>query len=221
MEKAKKISLIKQMLVMQDNFNKVVNEDWAKAGFAWNRAIWLESAELVESLPWKWWKHIEPDVANARVETVDIWHFVMSGQIVIYGMDNIDMLADLIYTKVFADLLDEPVFDAEKLIHHTEKLAMYSADDKPSLFQVSQVIKYAGFNLENMFKEYVIKNTLNGFRQENGYKDGSYVKQWTWFGATAEDNLVVGSLAEHILLDEDFGSNLKEAMENEYRKTVA
>ena len=216
----KELKLIKQMLVMQDGFNKMVNEDWAKAGFAWNRAIWLESAELVESLPWKWWKYTEPDVKNARVEAVDIWHFVMSGQIVIYGIDNVDMLAELLYTKVFENLDDEPIFDAEKLIINAEKLAMYSADNKPALYPTSQLLRHAGFNLETLFREYIIKNILNGFRQENGYKDGTYIKQWKWMGATAEDNLCVGSLAELIELDEDFGSNLKKAMEDEYAKTV-
>lgn len=218
--KNEKLELIKQMLIMQDRFNKIVNPEWTKAGFAWNRAIWLESAELVESLSWKWWKSTEVDIKNAIVETVDIWHFVMSGQIAIYGIESIDMLAELLYEKVFDNLDDVPVFDADNLIIATEKLVACSADNKLELYSVSQVLRYAGFNLDILFREYMIKNILNGFRQEHGYNNGSYIKQWVWFGSTAEDNLVVNSLAEYIELDENFSTNLRKAMEHEYKRTV-
>lgn len=218
MDEEKSLTLIKLMLKMQNGLNSVVNEEWEKAGFAWNRAIWLESAELVESLPWKWWKHTEPDIKNARVEVVDIWHFVMSSEIVKYGFANIENIANVLYQQIFSKLNDKSVFDSENLIKNTEKLAMYASDNTIALYPMSQVIKHAGFNLESLYREYMIKNILNRFRQENGYKDGSYIKQWVWMGATAEDNLCVGSLAEHIELDENFGLNLKEAMEEEYKK---
>ena len=40
----------------------------------WRRCIYLETAELVESYPWKHWKNIDakPDYANIKVELVDI-----------------------------------------------------------------------------------------------------------------------------------------------------
>lgn len=43
------------------------------------RATQQELSELVDSLPWKWWaKYQKLDIQNARVEVVDIFHFVIS-----------------------------------------------------------------------------------------------------------------------------------------------
>lgn len=43
------------------------------------RAISQETAELVDSVPWSWWKHYQEfDEQNARVEVIDILHFVIS-----------------------------------------------------------------------------------------------------------------------------------------------
>jgi dimeric dUTPase (all-alpha-NTP-PPase superfamily) len=38
-----------------------------------------EIAELVDSVPWKWWaKYQKFDEQNARVEVVDLFHFLIS-----------------------------------------------------------------------------------------------------------------------------------------------
>lgn len=55
------------------------------------RATSQELAELTDSVPWKWWaKYQEFDLQNARVEVVDLFHFVISlGQVL--GMDAADI----------------------------------------------------------------------------------------------------------------------------------
>jgi len=43
------------------------------------RALTQETAELVDSVPWKWWaKYQTYDRQNARVEVVDLFHFLIS-----------------------------------------------------------------------------------------------------------------------------------------------
>jgi dimeric dUTPase (all-alpha-NTP-PPase superfamily) len=38
-----------------------------------------EIAELIDSVPWKWWaKYQKFDEQNARVEVVDLFHFLIS-----------------------------------------------------------------------------------------------------------------------------------------------
>ncbi|HLS27404.1 MAG TPA: dUTPase [Opitutales bacterium] len=45
----------------------------------YSRAMQQELAELVDSVPWKWWaKYQEFDRQNARVEVVDLFHFLVS-----------------------------------------------------------------------------------------------------------------------------------------------
>jgi dimeric dUTPase (all-alpha-NTP-PPase superfamily) len=55
------------------------------------RAMQQEIAELVDSLPWKWWaKYQHFDLQNARVEVVDIFHFLISMALTL-GMDADDI----------------------------------------------------------------------------------------------------------------------------------
>ena len=43
------------------------------------RALTQEAAELVYSVPWKWWaKYQNYDRQNARVEVIDLFHFLIS-----------------------------------------------------------------------------------------------------------------------------------------------
>jgi len=45
----------------------------------YTRAMQQELAELTDSVPWKWWaKYQQFDVQNARVEVVDLFHFLVS-----------------------------------------------------------------------------------------------------------------------------------------------
>ena len=43
------------------------------------RAMTQEIAELTDSVPWKWWaKYQKFDEQNARVEVIDLFHFLIS-----------------------------------------------------------------------------------------------------------------------------------------------
>ncbi len=54
-------------------------EEAAKWILNYTRAMQQELAELVDSVPWKWWaKYQKFDAQNARVEVVDLFHFLVS-----------------------------------------------------------------------------------------------------------------------------------------------
>ncbi len=45
----------------------------------YSRAVTQEIAELTDTVPWKWWANYQKfDAQNARVEVVDLFHFVIS-----------------------------------------------------------------------------------------------------------------------------------------------
>jgi dimeric dUTPase (all-alpha-NTP-PPase superfamily) len=45
----------------------------------YSRAMNQEIAELTDSVPWKWWaKYQKFDKQNARVEVIDLFHFLVS-----------------------------------------------------------------------------------------------------------------------------------------------
>jgi len=55
------------------------------------RAMTQEIAELTDSVPWKWWaKYQTFDKQNARVEIVDLFHFLISAALVM-GMSAEDV----------------------------------------------------------------------------------------------------------------------------------
>ena len=57
------------------------------------RAMSQETAELIDSVPWKWWaKYQKFDEQNARVEVVDLFHFLISMAQVL-GMSADDVFA--------------------------------------------------------------------------------------------------------------------------------
>jgi dimeric dUTPase (all-alpha-NTP-PPase superfamily) len=58
---------------------KMTEEDQIEWTLNYCRAMTQEIAELTDSVPWKWWaKYQTFDQQNARVEIVDLFHFLIS-----------------------------------------------------------------------------------------------------------------------------------------------
>ena len=61
------------------NMNEMNDEERSKWILNYVRAMQQEHAELTDSVPWKWWaKYQEFDKQNAKVEIVDLFHFLIS-----------------------------------------------------------------------------------------------------------------------------------------------
>ena len=59
-----------------DSFDRDEQVKWV---LNYTRALGQEVAELVDSVPWKWWANYQEfDQHNAKVEVVDIFHFLIS-----------------------------------------------------------------------------------------------------------------------------------------------
>lgn len=78
---------LNQMFEMQKKLNKRIGVDTENMNnplqIKWTlnyaRALSQEIAELTDSVPWKWWaKYQKFDIDNARVEIVDMFHFLIS-----------------------------------------------------------------------------------------------------------------------------------------------
>lgn len=78
---------LEKMLQLQYDLNsKTAGKCWTKGVTAegrkifWHRCMMMEAAELIDSFSWKHWKDLnaEGDELNAKIELVDIWHFLMS-----------------------------------------------------------------------------------------------------------------------------------------------
>ncbi len=59
--------------------SKLTEEDQQKWILNYCRAMSQELAELTDSVPWKWWANYQKfDKQNARIEVVDLFHFLIS-----------------------------------------------------------------------------------------------------------------------------------------------
>ena len=202
---------ILQMLELQQELNDSTNGLGWENGLTkngkvinWKRCTYLECAELIESYPWKHWKNIDarPDYANIQIEAVDIWHFIMSQGLEEYKrgeLGSIETLANNINTlpnfSKFSGELKEHFKDYYEQIAVVEalmKILFCGGSTEKLMSAFIDVAMQSGLNLDNLYSLYVGKNILNQFRQDHGYKEGTYIKIWNG----EEDNVTMQSILE-------------------------
>ncbi|MCB1687321.1 MAG: dUTP diphosphatase [Halioglobus sp.] len=200
------------MLTMQDRMNSRVHENWIEQDFEWYRAAWIECGELIEHYGYKWWKKQDADIEQVQLEIIDIWHFGMSA--LFHGGKAIDQIAAEIEAEV-VDFVPKGLGVREA----TEALALHSLQTKSfSAARFWELMLAAGLDFDSLYSAYVGKNVLNFFRQDNGYKTGSYVKNW----AGREDNEHLVELVEPLDKSaDDFADQVYRALESRYRELVA
>lgn len=162
---------IKIMLELQDAMNAKVTANWQQQGYEWYRAIWVECAELMDHYGWKWWKKQSPDTEQVALELIDIWHFGLSIELQ-SGTALDDIIAKIQRELTIAT--DEKDFrlDLEKFVAAT------LSDRQFHIGLFARLMAGIGMSFEQLYRGYVGKNVLNFFRQDHGYKDGSYRKHW-------------------------------------------
>ena len=220
MEKEKLIEMFK----LQDELNKKINENWIKIRRKEDfiRAIWIECGELVDSLPWKWWKKQEADINNVKIELVDTWHFIMSYILLDYPKYEDAVKSDYImYMEKglkgdYTHLQINPVYihyyiaetnSVEKLIYGIERVVEGFLSEKPNmaLFFYGAVISQV-MDFNEMYLLYIGKNILNHIRQEFGYKDGKYIKEINGI----EDNKYMFEVVKNVKSKEELEKVLRD-----------
>ena len=202
---------ILQMLQLQQQLNDNTNGLGWENGVTkngkiidWKRCAYLECAELIESYPWKHWKSIDasPDFENIKIESVDIWHFVMSLALQEYKNNNLGSIEKLAQdiTKVsnyeeFTKPITPTTKDNYEQIECVEELikALFCGESTTTIIErFFSVAMQSSLNLDTLYQLYIGKNILNQFRQDHGYKEGTYIKVWNG----KEDNVAMQSILE-------------------------
>ncbi|MBC8237544.1 MAG: dUTP diphosphatase [Helicobacteraceae bacterium] len=195
------------MLQLQAQLNDATNgEEWTKGvtkngkTINWKRCIYMECAEMIDSFSWKHWKSInkEPDWENLQIEVVDVWHFIMSLAIENYannfkgGIE--DLAINISQLESFSKInVSSSAFDTQdNIISKVENIIRLSLsaeilDIEVLVSEFFDLALMSGLDLETLYRLYVGKNILNQLRQDNGYKEGSYIKVWNG----EEDNVVM------------------------------
>lgn len=187
------------MLDLQSTLNAAVNPAWVTAGYPFLRAVAVESGEALDHYGWKWWKKQEPNLEQFGVELIDILHFYLS-HILVSQVGNVADAASYIEMQhernvksiVFEDR--SYVFADMDVLSRVELLAGLAVSRRVSFPLLGSLFDSIGMTSEQVFNTYVGKNVLNVFRQANGYKQGTYIKDW--FGE--EDNQVMSRLLSEL-----------------------
>ncbi|MEA2111741.1 MAG: dUTP diphosphatase [Campylobacterota bacterium] len=198
-----------QMIQLQQQLNDTTNgENWENGltknnkRIDWKRCIYMECAEMIDSFAWKHWKSInaEPDFANLQIEVVDVWHFVISLALQEYRKEFKGGVEDLAFnisqfSEYDALKADVAFATPQEIMLQVEGLMFLVLN--PSEFDLEALIKAflslcvgSNLDLNALYRLYVGKNILNQFRQDHGYKDGSYIKVWNG----VEDNLIMKAI---------------------------
>lgn len=221
--------IIEAMLHLQKKLNDETNGKGWENGFtkegkliSFRRCIYMECAELIDSFAWKHWKNITAPTNwdNVRIEIVDIWHFILSLLLEESKDDKIshkELAEEVRSVNHFDEFCKEKgtpdeadmygiLNDIEVIIH---KCTGFGFDLGELLSAYFVLAMKCGLNLDLLYRIYIAKNVLNQFRQNNGYKDGTYKKVWNG----VEDNEVLNGILQNEL---DFERIYKE-LEKHYQ----
>jgi hypothetical protein len=164
------------MLSMQGAMNSKVDPNWVSARHPYLRAIVIEGAEAIEHHGWKWWKKQDKDLPQLQMELIDIWHFILS-EILLNNDGNEAELHNLHERKISFDSEDYSL-NAMDLIQKLELLIAVSVSKRIELALFESIMIDCKINWTELYCQYVGKNVLNFFRQDHGYKEGTYKKVW-------------------------------------------
>ncbi|MEE3291259.1 MAG: dUTP diphosphatase [Pseudomonadota bacterium] len=189
------------MLSLQTSMNIKVDPNWVEARYPYLRAVVIEAAEAIEHHGWKWWKKQEKDLPQLQMELIDIWHFILSEILLRNQADQDKSLTAL--TDSLSDSSTQNVInfdDQHILINELDLIAKFellialSVSRRIELALFASIMTDCEISWTELYCQYVGKNVLNMFRQDKGYKEGTYQK--TWNGREDNEYLVeiIGSL---------------------------
>jgi dimeric dUTPase (all-alpha-NTP-PPase superfamily) len=196
-----------------------LGDDWRNRSEDYATAVFVEAAECINHLGWEWWKQPTPNIEQARMELVDMLHFVMCGVLIPnLNPDYIyEMLENSINSMEESQLAEVATWSTVYFI----KEATINSCIGNYLFAVYLIDRAAttlGMDSTDLFNAYVGKNILNRFRKANGYKQGTYIKIWDG----KEDNEVLTSIISSLDPDDDFYiDNIMLELQSAYNKVKA
>ncbi len=208
------------MLSLQARVNSRVDPDWVAARYPYLRAVTVEGAEAIEHHGWKWWKKQDKDLSQLQLELIDIWHFILSELLLRNDNDEAIAQAQLLEQIRVDATRREIVFDARTyelhgldLLNKLELLIGLSVSRRIELSLFAAIMEDCELTWTELYRQYVGKNVLNMFRQDKGYKEGSYLKSWHG----REDNEYLVEIVQSLDPDaKDFADSLYAALQDAY-----
>ena len=207
---------------LQAELNSLVDPNWMvnRTEEDFRFAIRQECFEiLLDHVDWKWWSKEKKlsNIEQLKLENIDIFHFLLSADIL--GSDHCQYGTELLpisyETTDLKYLVDKFIY----VTYYAHITMLYQA--------LKSLMDLCGLTEAELTVRYLAKYTLNIFRQENGIKDGEYVKIWD--DERHEDNWYLALFLEEGirhrgLIDEstdEIKRYFKERLEYKYSGVIA
>ena len=173
------------MLSLQASMNFKIDPDWVEAQYPYLLAVVIEGAEAIEHHGWKWWKKQHKDLPQLQMELIDIWHFMLSEILLRNDADEGKSVVSLNQAIAESKHLQTLHFDGQDyplkelgLLQQIELLIALAGARRVEVGLFSSIMGLCELDWNSLFSQYVGKNVLNVFRQDHGYKQRTYLKQW-------------------------------------------
>jgi dimeric dUTPase (all-alpha-NTP-PPase superfamily) len=173
------------MLELQASMNAKVDPDWVAARYPYLRAVAIEGAEAIEHHGWKWWKKQNKDLPQLQMELIDIWHFILSEVLLRNENEPEEPLQALLDALQAAEHSTRIEVDGQQfelaeldLLRKLELLIALSVLRRIDMALFAAIMADCDMDWTELYRQYVGKNVLNMFRQDRGYKQGTYLKEW-------------------------------------------
>lgn len=210
-------NMFKTMVELQNRFNEQTILNYLEHNLNWDSAIIAESGELLDSLGYKWWKKQVPDMENVKVEAIDLLHFVISHTLQSY-QDTLPLDEAIEHTSIEFDefFTEKDTYSGFDICDLQVLIFLLIRNDYDRFFIMKKIFDVLNMSNEDVYISYIVKNCLNKFRQENGYKQGYYVKDWNG----DEDNVIAYRLANEIGVTFNLFNTLYEHLTYYYNEKV-
>lgn len=194
-----------EIVTLQHTLNKAkAGEDYLAKNLPQNAAVIGEASELLISSAYEWWKNVSIDKQNMITEAIDLLHFLVSQALQDNSyIDHEECFIDKV-TQIISDAYKEVITKSgiyfssrllkEDVILLKEEDENYIQVLRELLIPISQELIYSGnymsyrfealfaifgilgLDIDDIHQRYLVKNCLNQFRKDHGYKQGTYVK---------------------------------------------
>lgn len=230
--------MIDDMIRVQRRLNeKADGVDWKDSNHDWGLALLVESVELIDAFDWKWWKAGESNVTQAKMEAVDVFHFLLSALMQYSSSDS--ALGDSMMRAieewlamgrdgswpvfgVTGELLPGTHDDHTVIARVRELVGVITATEHTPPATVVRLLAYLSvlqalhLSFVELYKLYIGKAQLNELRWANGYGT-TYVKSWHG----VDDSDVLSEVLSTLPIGLTFAADVHRELARRYSAVVA
>ncbi|WP_176091329.1 dUTPase [Burkholderia ambifaria] len=216
------IRQIGTILRIQGRLNHRIDANWLANEYPFMRAVVVEVAEALDHYGWKWWSTQQRRLDQMTIELIDILGLLVSD--VMQRCDG-DIAAAAAHILQHC-LTDNNICELDGVRHDLDGcgvpdlldlLAALAVCHRDPFFVIARLFERLGLTWEDVTMKFVAKTVLSVFRQDHGYKLGTYRKIWSGVEDNEHLSCVLTRLDASAASDDSFFDRVYDELARRYR----